>query len=376
MATITLQEYFAHGFAIGRLRQVDVMAYILGRKHFLPGLNGALHKYLTKAMLVGLDAEWYERDPTAVTELGLATVPSPLSRFSTSKRPLQDDLCDMEVFHARIMENAHMVNWKLCKGYPEDFQFGQTTFVTMNEGRQMLLESFRWGHVGEPLRPIIFIGHAVDNDTEAMKERMRVDLAALGVIAVTLDTQVMAQELSIADVDRKISLKDILAEFAIEEKYLHNAGNDVAQTMVTAWLLACEYVSSGTYRGNCENQGDVDSLKQVIGSQSRPRYGIPIFCTRCDSTTHMFGQCSVAVWCIKCAGHHRWSKAAHTHQTAKCGVFGGQLSGTIVIPCLPCSQSTEPRRWKNATTHVERDCYFRRSSSPFSSNGNYGCFPS
>ncbi|KAF2638631.1 hypothetical protein P280DRAFT_369115, partial [Massarina eburnea CBS 473.64] len=184
---------------------------------------------LQDSVMIGLDMEWWENDKTKITELGI----SKLASFSSSKGEPLYALRDMTVHHIRLMENAHLVN-EMCASHPDKFGFGQTRFQTVDEGRELLEQSFLHKREDGKYRPVLFLGHAIDNDIEAMKQSMGVDVEKQDVIILVLDTQVMAREMKISD-HHLMGLKDILDNFGvIKPWYLHNAGNDIALTAVAA----------------------------------------------------------------------------------------------------------------------------------------------
>jgi hypothetical protein len=110
----------------------------------------------------------------------------------------------------------------------------------------------------------------------------------------------------------------------------------------------------------CAGQSQVEGLKFEISSQIQPTFGIPIFCTRCDATSHPAAECQTPVHCDKCAAEPNRARHAHTHKTAKCVIEVPQAppSPPVVIPCLHCVESTEEKRWKKAHTHLAEACGF------------------
>jgi hypothetical protein len=148
---------------------------------------------------------------TKITELGVSTLQNiPCYHDRPLNQPLYA-LRMMVVHHSRMMENAHILNQK-CDSHPEQFGFGQTRFETMEDGQKLLERSVRHSGPNNHPRPVVFLGHAVENDIEATKKQMQVDLNAHDVIAFTLDTQVMALEIGIAK-HRHMGLKDVLGQF-------------------------------------------------------------------------------------------------------------------------------------------------------------------
>jgi hypothetical protein len=343
-----IAQFLTDGFASVQLSQVQAAAHIFGIKK-APFLVYEISTQLKSAMIVGLDMEWYESGPKRITELGISVLPVPQS---SPGKPIHA-LNNMGVHHMRLKETAHMVNGEKCPGHPEAFQFGSTCFVNATEAKQALLDVFFQYDLHMGIRPVVLVGHAIDNDIDILRQKFDFDLVALGVVVLVLDTQVMAKELGMNS-GNPMSLKNILAQYSVEEKYLHNAGNDIAQTMVAASLLAGEFV---THRGRYlpENQVDVANLNVMLRNQNAGRWGVPVFCTNCDSTEHFVGQCPIAHFCPRCANSPSWKHTAHTHPMHKCV--------RPAFPCQVCAESTDKRRQKNSMTHYIEDCHFDKSKS-------------
>ena len=313
--------------------------------------------HLYDALIVGLDAEWWEFDKKKVTELGISII-DPMK--TTNRDGIWGVLDKMETFHVRIMENAHMINSRRLPGHPEKFQFGKTMFVTMSEARRLLIDMFVQANSIGFARPVIFVGHAVENDIEMMKEQFNIDLDGLATVAATIDTQILPREVGIVHSDVKIGLGALLDYFKVNEPFLHNAGNDIACTMIAAFLTARMRTRSlslvdPSWILPTANQAEVDGLK-TRGVQRQtmrpPEHGIPVFCTKCDETSHMVGNCPALVHCDKCADKGR-PYMAHTHKTEKCTYIERPL---VVVPCQYCVASTDPRRYSKADTHTTEDC--------------------
>ncbi|KAF2657712.1 hypothetical protein K491DRAFT_776939 [Lophiostoma macrostomum CBS 122681] len=342
--------------------QLRILQHFLGRR--LPYAPHALED----AVFVGLDAEWFERGSKDITELGFSILDSRnITTSLYSQEGIWGALQHMQVKHIRLRETAHMVNTKLCPGRPDKFAFGETRFVHMDEARNILQEAFIHpiNEYGSGNRPVIFIGHAVDNDIEMMKQHFGIDLNDLGTIVATLDTQILAQEAHLCPNWKKMCLKDLLRVFGLCEKYLHTAGNDIAYTMIAALLTATfDMQEDASWLGDAmAGQTHVEYLKEEIAAQPQPSFGISTFCTRCDATDHFVPDCTLPVHCDKCAEATTRARHAHTHKTSKCGIVDKPQtpelpSPPVVIPCLYCLESTEERRWKKAHTHLTEACGF------------------
>lgn len=328
--------------------QAETAAHVLGFKKS-PNISPEIDARLGSALMIGIDMEWYEFGPKRITEVGISVLP--VSQVSSGK-PIHA-LNAMDVHHLRLKNVAHMVNGERCPGHPEDFEFGSTSFVEEDEAKQALTDTFiRYDAHGE-LRPVVLCGHAIENDVEMLRNSFGVDLDAWGVFVLFLDTQVMAQEFGM-EARRLMSLKSILAQYCVEEKYLHNAGNDVAQTMVAMSLLAGEFATKrGRYRS--ENQTDMKNVKALLQNRTTLGWGIALFCTNCDSTEHLVGQCPNAYHCTRCAYNAHWQHRAHTHPLGKCV--------RPAIPCQSCIESNDKKRQQEATSHYVEDCPSKKCES-------------
>ncbi|KAH7556519.1 hypothetical protein BM1_05953 [Bipolaris maydis] len=341
--------------------------------------NSAATLALQDAIIVGLDAEWYEHDASLITELGVCvldprTIPKPSSNNTTGPSPAWDILAALETHHVRIKPHAHLVNKDFCSGYPENFQFGSTTFASISTAQKMLRSIFLRQDEHASPRPVIFIGHAVDNDYEVLKQRFGIDVLSLGTIITTLDTQTMAIEQSLSPNNRQISLKNLLAHYGIQEQYLHNAGNDIVTTLITALLMAYPTPPTPTPTPTALSYANLKPLLTSFNTASsphRPSYGQLRFCTKCDSELHTLRHCKVSMLhCDFCAADPKSAPQCHTHKTDKCGDAARTRAtnkATAVapktqnaVPCQWCVQSTDPKRYKGreAYGHESAECPF------------------
>lgn len=338
------------------LKNVDAMAHVLGfqRSGWIPS---HIDMFPT-AIVVGVDIEVFESGPKRITELGISALHLDLLPSNPNIWPI-DKLVNMGLQHMRIIENAHLVNGEKCPGHPEKFGFGMTGFVDRGRARLALECAFQQLNELGQLCPIVFIGHAVDNDVQFMKEQLGVDLNSLGVLVMTLDTQVMAMELGMSK--NAMSLKNILAQYSVQEQYLHNAGNDIAQTMIAATLMAGERAQILS-RNAPNHQQDVDNLKATLRSRhSQSYWGTDIYCTNCESTSHMVGQCLKTYLCLRCAGNPRWEKDANTHPIDKCK--------RPKDPCKICIDSDDKKLQEDAAGHYTEDCQY---NGKYNKPGMYG----
>lgn len=347
----------------------------------IPLGSAAAAAALQDAVIVASDAEWYEYDDHFITELGISvldprSIPQPISASPWGI------LTSMENYHVRIQPHAHLTNKDLCEGHPDAFQFGSTTFVSVNEAKEMLRNLFTRRDAYGNLRPVIFVGHAVSNDYEVIKSRFGLDLEELGTIAATIDTQVLAVEHGLVNPSRKIRLPHLLSEYDIEEPYLHNAGNDIVCTMIAAFLMLCPPPKAP------HNKLHYVDLKAQLRDAGQTAikggrgYGVTRFCEKCDSHHHTAPYCRVSVWhCEHCDKDPLTRHMAYSHNSQKCvhvvkqaalmkiqgsmgyGRGGSKRSSSRnAVPCEFCIESTDLRRYcnENAYGHKTGDCKWRR----------------
>ncbi|KAH7069944.1 hypothetical protein BKA63DRAFT_420863 [Paraphoma chrysanthemicola] len=326
-------------------------------------LNGS-NAALRNAILVGIDVEWWEHDDSHITEIGVSILdPCFVLDRSSAWTVLKFSINH----HVRIKSTAHMVNSDFCAGFPEKFQFGKTTFVDIDEAKDMLRHSFlRFDARGQP-RPTIFVGHAVQNDVKMIKERFGLDIAALGAVVGTIDTQVLAVENCICPVGKKSKLSQLLQKFYINEPYLHNGGNDVVCTMITTLLTLFPYVPDS-------NSVAYEALKKHLQTSGKIAYGSEVFCITCASSRHTAEYCRAIVRSEHCASTPKRSTMANSHKTEKClevmktaARASSESSGSSSVslryplPCAYCIESTDPNRHELefAYGHREAECVYK-----------------
>jgi hypothetical protein len=347
---------FLVDLAIGQgLTQNELLQHWLRSSIAVPFAHADALYALRDALLVGLDVEWWEHDPKYVTELGVSILDP---RFIDDCNSSWQVLRDMVTQHVRIKQNAHLVNADLCQGAPDKFEFGKTSFVDMEQAKEMLRCSFlRFDKHGKP-RPIIFVGHAVQNDVKMIKERFGFDIDALGVVVATLDTQVLAIETGLAPAPRTLKLCDILSKFSVTEEYLHNAGNDIACTMVAATLMSSKY-------GVQNSAFAYSDLKRNRKPEGKIVYGSATYCTKCDSGNHLEANCQLWYYCRHCSvdGHSTekcLSKLKEAVKARQKATPQWTAKPRLPIPCGGCIVSTDPARHNldYAYGHLEKDCFF------------------
>jgi hypothetical protein len=332
--------------------------------------NQAASTKLWDAVLVGLDVEWYEWDKNSITELGISILDPRklLNKDTNNSVSAWIALREMVNHHVRIRPNAHLVNGEKCLGYPDNFQFGKTSFVSAAEAKQLLTKAFTHLDSAGNKRPVIFCGHAVDNDAQMMKEKFDFDIDGLQVVIATIDSQAIAIEAGLFDAVRLPNLKNLLAKYEISEPYLHNAGNDIVCSIMAALIVPSEkppYAAQFQY----------NTMKTFLRMQNSPPAlqpaGTPLFCIRCDAEGHTAVGCNAKIQaCAHCSNDPSRVAKAATHKTDRCFDFvrlpgqareRAELAALLPIACEHCDMSPLPSRnnRKAAHSHKAADCpYF------------------
>ncbi|KAH3945226.1 hypothetical protein HBI56_055370 [Parastagonospora nodorum] len=307
--------------ALADIDAADVVRHFVG----FPLLGAP--SVLNEAAVVCLDIEWWQHQPKPTTELGIAEL---LAKGMLPTAHAENILTGIQVAHARIMPHAHLLNTFKGSGDPEIFHFGTTKFVTAEEAKQVVIDTFVRPRLGGDevgsLQPIILIGHAVENEFEHIQRAFGVDLRSYGTVVKVIDTQAMATKAGIAGPKGpNIGLRDLLTYFNVHIDNLHTAGNDAAGTLMAAVLLA---LKDGLYpvgkppavvKGR-NIQEVVESVVSIGKSYPPPAWGREHFCTRCQRENHHRPDCFATVSCSICrdSGVVRLYNAHRTHMTANC----------------------------------------------------------
>lgn len=302
---------------------VDVLRHFLGApiRNAIPLLN--------EAAIVCLDIEWWQKEPHPTTEIGVAEL---MVKHVAPNMHAENILTGIQVAHARIASNAHLRNHFVGAGDPENFHFGTSKFVSVDEAKIVLQNTFLRDRQsftrGKPIQPIILIGHAVENEFEHIKRALGVDLRSYGSIIKVIDTQQMAQKANIKGPKGPvIGLGGLLAHFNIEIPDLHTAGNDAAGTLIAAVLLALKEDLYVRFPGPNFTAPDGTTLQHVVNYMSElgnaapgPSWGKEVYCTRCNRENHYRAACFTKLNCDICrsSGVIRLYNAARTHDTSKC----------------------------------------------------------
>jgi hypothetical protein len=297
-------------------------------RHFLGSPILGTPTALNEAAIVCLDMEWWQKDPKPTTEIGVAEVMS--KGVYPSSVHAENVLTTIQAAHARLMPYAHLLNDFAGAGDPENFQFGRTKFVTAEEAKEIIINTFVRPRPGteSSLQPIILVGHAVENELDHIQRAFGVDMRSYGTVVKIIDTQVMAWDAGIRGPNGLlIGLRDLLAHFNIDINNLHTAGNDAAGTLIAAVLLALMNdiypAGSGKPPAIVQNRNIQDVVENVMAIGRLlppPPWGHVVFCTRCNRVNYMRANCVSQVSCTNCreSGIVQRFNAHKTHMTPSC----------------------------------------------------------
>jgi hypothetical protein len=294
--------------------------------HFMGFPMRNMPEALNDAAVVCLDAEWWEKKPHPTTELGVSEM---MLKGLKPSAHAENLLMGILTAHARIAPHAHLRNTFKGAGDPDYFSFGTTKFVTVEEAKQVLVDTFNRIRPSDGVRqPIILVGHAVENEFDHLQKSFGVNLLSYGSIVKVIDTQIMAAQAGIfSSRGPNIGLGDLLLHFNIHMPNLHTAGNDAAATLMAAVLTAGKGVIYPFAMGNIPAIVDgirmSDVMQRVMDvrkSLPPPVWGTTVYCVRCGRDNHVRAQCVAKVNCTICrdSGVVKLFKAHTTHDTSKC----------------------------------------------------------
>ncbi|KXS97529.1 hypothetical protein AC578_4590 [Pseudocercospora eumusae] len=219
-------------------------------------------------ILIAIDCEAWEESPRMVTEIGLAT----LDTRDLKGVPPGENGEDWHQFirgrHLRVIEYKDYVNYKFVWGCPNNFEFGKTEWVSLDNLSSMLASCFREPYSkpkskesdfpalgADPknnnstppeTRNLILVGHDVMQDIEYL-DKVGFRIHEHTKFIDTQDTVNMYRTYNQEPNAR--SLGSILADLGLASWYLHNAGNDAVYTL-HAMIAMC--VKTAADRGTAQ----------------------------------------------------------------------------------------------------------------------------
>jgi hypothetical protein len=279
---------------------------------------------LAHAIINCIDCESFEHDHSKVTEIGLAAFDSRDMRTVTPGPYGENLLKRVYYYHHRLIPNAHLVNTHFVHGDPTKNRFGWTRFVSIKEGKAAILNAFRWpidrSRPELGLCPVIFVGHALQNDERMLIDALGINSALFGSVVRTIDTQSMTISAGLERPRRQIGLRTLCYEHGFDFRHSHTACNDAAYTLFNAVFMALrpEYFND-EYFGSVGKTVEEVVEAVAVDSQSRSydSIGLAIYCERCGRQNHLRKDCRARVFCQRCKDAGR-ERAAWSHMTQNC----------------------------------------------------------
>ncbi|KAF1828495.1 hypothetical protein BDW02DRAFT_615400 [Decorospora gaudefroyi] len=319
-------------------------------EHYL-GLNKlqAVSPVAENMIVVCFDTESWTNDHNKITEVGVSTFDSRDMRVVKEAGPYSENLLKQVYFyHARILENAHLLNIKYCVGNPDtqvispssqptsadrmiSNRFGQTRFLTRPEACGMLTEMIAWPiDERQPelgFCPVVVMGHALNGDISMLKNTLGFNSASLGSVVKCGYA---------ARSHNQIGLRNLVGSCGFSYRDPHTASNDAAMTLICAlqMILPAALKPSST-----PLQRVVDEVELASRAQ-KWTWGNDMYCLRCGEYGHTKNnfrgrRCSKKICCMHCrnAKVEKRIKAASTHRTECCITYarsgGSVLSSTV-----------------------------------------------
>ena len=95
-------------------------------------------------VIIAIDIESYERAHNLITEIGISTLDT-LDLVGIAPGPNGKNWSgQIRSRHFRISGREHLVNREFCIGHPEDFQFGKSEWVDLDEAVAIVDSCFEW----------------------------------------------------------------------------------------------------------------------------------------------------------------------------------------------------------------------------------------
>ncbi|KAJ4377543.1 hypothetical protein N0V83_000368 [Neocucurbitaria cava] len=284
-------------------------------------------------VVVCFDTESWTRDHDRLTEIGVATFDS--RDMGAVKEPGsygENLLKQVYFYHARIQENAHLVNIKFCVGDPDSNRFGQTRFVTKDQASNMLRDIFAWPIDKDQPElgycPVVVVGHALRGDFSRLHDTLGFNAAQVGTVVKMIDTQQLSRETGYwSTLGNPIGLARLVPKCGFDYRDPHTASNDAAMTLVCAvQMVLPNRVKNRDITGK-SLQTIVDQIEKSSQQQTWT-WGNEKYCIRCGGvghtkTNYRGRRCNIKVKCAHCAASklEKRQKAAGTHCTRACISF-------------------------------------------------------
>ena len=202
------------------------------------GLEPQCTSLESSVVFVSVDVEAFEFNHSLITEIGVSTLATKdLLRIQPGIGGY-NWVEKIRSHHFRIREHSHLVNKAYVEGCPENFDFGESEWVSIKNVSAVLEEyahPSRLSYSGEICKAVL-VGHDVSAD---MKYLNNLGLDVFEMFSDCIDTSNLYKA-SNRD-NRQCSLSTLLLRYGIVAKNLHNAGNDARFTLCMMVAIALDH---------------------------------------------------------------------------------------------------------------------------------------
>ncbi|KAF4438468.1 ATP-dependent DNA helicase 2 subunit 2 [Fusarium austroafricanum] len=188
-------------------------------------------------VFICVDVEAIETKPHPISEIGIAVLDTRDIKDVDPGSVGRGWWPMIQTHHIRVYEYAGLRNYRFVKGCPGSFDFGTSIFPRKAKVADAIMGIFNPWLSSQ--RNIVIVGHDIKQDMNYFKE-MGLDLRFLGGLAEPIDTQEIHQAWCCTA--RQRGLVAVLNDLDIENKNLHNAGNDAHYTLCAMLGIALESV--------------------------------------------------------------------------------------------------------------------------------------
>jgi hypothetical protein len=205
------------------------------------------------------------------------------------------------------------------------------------EAKTLVTDMFtKWKCADGSPAPVIFFGHGLSEDIRNLKSEWNIGILSFENIVYTIQTHYLAHSAKLIET-KGAKLQELMTGFDIQPRKLHNAGNDIGYATIVMLLIGLkEKLYPPTedigYPSNkqIQNRGleeIIPEFKEFSTSLPAPTWGIPLYCYRCESTTHAKLACTTNIEpCANCkaaAGtkNKNIRNKAKDHPTERCAMM-------------------------------------------------------
>lgn len=221
---------------------------------------------LRDPVILCIDCEAYERDHSCVTEIGIAILDTKDLRRVDPGEEGEQWFGKIKAAHLRPIEYERLVNRQFVKGREEYFNFGKTTWISLQDITKVLhrvcsspADLHHAADVDKELPnnspDVVFAAHAISNESKYLGQ-LGFPLNGQGGVDAfikSIDSQLLAGGTK----KNKPSLSRLLHALNIDAVNLHNGGNDAVYTLQAIVRMAVM---------DYEKPGSVFSAIQQAGS--------------------------------------------------------------------------------------------------------------